>query len=433
MRIAVIGSGIAGMSLGYYLARGGHKVTIYEKENRLGGLARSFYICGNLLEEYYHIIYPQDKYTVSLIKELGLQDRVEWSEYKMAMYLDNQLYPFSSLIDLFRFRPLSFINKVKFVLSLITFEFTAQYKDISGLTTEEFIVRSAGKEVYDKIWKPLLLTKFGENYYRQVSAAWLQSRIRTFTKIKKNIFKKNKVGYLKGSLKVLFDSIKKEIIKMSGEVINDFFVEKVDMSNDGKIIIRPSNDMYDAVCFCIPNPIIAKIAGHIFTSDYLLNLQSIKHKAILCVVLVLKEKLSPFYWINICKKDIPFAGLIEHTNLVNKKDYENNSLVYMPRYIDPGEEQFQLDDSELIELYSKHLKVIFPDFDKLSIKQAFVFRDLYAQPIMDKNYEKFIPLQLTPKKNVFINNMAQIYPQDRGLSEGILKSWELSKLINESC
>lgn len=40
-RIAVIGSGPAGLSAAYDLARGGHRVTIYEGENELGGVLRT--------------------------------------------------------------------------------------------------------------------------------------------------------------------------------------------------------------------------------------------------------------------------------------------------------------------------------------------------------------------------------------------------------
>ncbi len=42
MEIAIIGAGIAGMSAAYDLARAGHRVTIYEASDGVGGLARGF-------------------------------------------------------------------------------------------------------------------------------------------------------------------------------------------------------------------------------------------------------------------------------------------------------------------------------------------------------------------------------------------------------
>lgn len=46
MRVAVIGAGVAGLAAAYTLAKAGSDVVLYEKENCLGGHARTVTVDG---------------------------------------------------------------------------------------------------------------------------------------------------------------------------------------------------------------------------------------------------------------------------------------------------------------------------------------------------------------------------------------------------
>ena len=68
MRIAIIGAGITGLTAGYYLAKEGHQITIFEKNNYLGGLAVNFSQknWGWPLEFYFHHLFTSDKDILNL-------------------------------------------------------------------------------------------------------------------------------------------------------------------------------------------------------------------------------------------------------------------------------------------------------------------------------------------------------------------------------
>src|SRR6185295_15964599 len=47
-------------------------------------------------------------------------------------------------------------------------------------TADEWMMKYAGKQVYEQMWKPLLIGKFGP-YYKDVNMAWMWARIKART------------------------------------------------------------------------------------------------------------------------------------------------------------------------------------------------------------------------------------------------------------
>ena len=52
MKIAVLGAGISGLSVARLLKDQGHTVTVFEKEETIGGLARSRFVDGILYDPH---------------------------------------------------------------------------------------------------------------------------------------------------------------------------------------------------------------------------------------------------------------------------------------------------------------------------------------------------------------------------------------------
>ena len=436
MKIVIIGGGLAGMATAFYLSRRGHKVTVYEKEKDLGGLARSFALKDNFLEEYYHHIFLTDTYTIKLIEDAGLSSGLMWEESRMGIYCDNSVYAFGTPLDLLRFKPLSLIDKLRFALSTMYLAKVKDYSKLESISAEEYLIKSAGSNVYKKIWEPLLATKFGEKHYKEVTAGWLYARVSSRGKSKQGFFEREKLGYLDGSLNVLFNKLKNMIEEKGGSVFTSSEVERIDTDKDEKIIVTVDkgsvSEVFDKCCLCIPNEPALKIAGHLFNGNYNKSLESIEYRAVLCSVLLIEKSLSPYYWLNISQREVPFTGLMEHTNLISKGRYSGDDIIYLSRYISVDDSQYNMSNEDLVDFYSKHIKDIFPHFDKSIIKESFVFKDAYAQPIVTKGHKDRMPPHRSTVDNIFINNPTQIYPDDRGMSHGIKQSIEVANIINEA-
>jgi protoporphyrinogen oxidase len=148
------------------------------------------------------------------------------------------------------------------------------------------------------------------------------------------------------------------------------------------------------------------------------------------MVLRLKKPLmnDQTYWLSICEKNSPVMVVVEHTNLMDKRNYNNEHLVYIGNYPDPKSENFTMDKKDLLKKYDPLLKRINPEYQKNIIGYE-VFRAPFAQPIVPTNYSALVPPLKTPLPNVFLANIEQVYPWDRGTNYAVELGQKVAKLI----
>ena len=76
--IAIIGAGLAGLSCAYDLAKEGYSVTIFERDDQIGGLAGSFSLGnGTTVEKFYHHLFASDNAILDFVKEMGLGEKIK--------------------------------------------------------------------------------------------------------------------------------------------------------------------------------------------------------------------------------------------------------------------------------------------------------------------------------------------------------------------
>lgn len=417
----IIGAGFTGLTLGLRLAQAGKKVIIVESEKQVGGLASDFKLTNGMqLERFYHHWFRHDTSITNLIDELGLGSMVKEYPSNTGMYFNKRLWNLSSPLDLLRFKAISFVDRIRLGVAILLVRRVKDWKKIEHKSIREWLEPLCGTRAYKIIWEPLVTSKFSI-FSEDVSAAWMWKKLvlRGSTRSKNGV---ESLLYIDGGFGKLAETIAARIISLGGQVITGDKILEID--TDGDTITQvtsmngdryyPSNVIFTGAPSQLP-PLLKNNTN----TEWASKLDGIDYLANICLILLLDRSLSETYWLNVNDPGFPFVGVIEHTNLVSETNYGNLHVVYLSRYIVSEHEDYGLPDGEYLSRSVASLKQMFPEFKEAWIKEHYIWRTLYAQPITTKNYSLLIPTMVTPYKNLFLNSMAQIYPEDRGTNYAV--------------
>jgi protoporphyrinogen oxidase len=415
MRVAVVGGGILGTSLGYLLTRAGAEVHLVERSDNLGGLVAPIELDeldGVRVDRYYHCILNSDRHFIDLIHEIGYEDRLRYVETKMGFYHDARLYPMSTPLEFLRFPPLRMIDRARLALTILACRRIKDWHDLEHVSVEEWLTRLSGKHAYETIWKPLLGAKF-DGDFAQVPATYIWSRLVRMTDTRGGAAQKEMIAYLIGGHLPIVEEFAVQIVAGGGSVQTGTTVTRVLSDDAGQIrgIQTDRGDIEtDAVVLTTPTA----IARRLLPADLApLGERWGKLDGYLGVVLllvVLRRQLTPFYTTNITDPSVPFTGVIETTNLIAPEHVGGHHLVYLPKYIYPGNPYAKLDDDALRAEFLGHLHKMFPDLTDDDILTTRLFREPYVEPIHPVGETARIPPIRSGIPGLYLANTSQIYP-----------------------
>jgi len=410
MKIAIIGAGYGGMAAAYDLNRAGHGVTIFESADYVGGLASGFKEphWDWSVEKFYHHWFQTDSEMLGLIRELGWEDKVRFPRPFTVMLYKNKWYPFDSILKALLFPGLGFgLNKIRFGFVGLFLRLTNNWRALEKVTADAWMMKWAGKQVYEQMWKPLLIGKFGP-YYQDVNMAWMWARIKART---------TRLGSFEGGFQKFADLFAEQLRNSGvgirlGVKVESIKREQAGLSvrSDGKI------ESFDKVLVTTSPNLMAKLCPDL-PEGYLKGLLELKSMGAVVMVLMLSHQLSKegYYWFNLPKEaGYPFLALVEHTNFVPKENFGGDHIVYAGDYLEQGHEYFAMSDEELLERFIPAFKKFNPEFTRDWVKKIWVSKTNYAQPVPLVNHSRNIPAVQTPVEGLYFASMSQVYPWDRG-------------------
>lgn len=411
MKVGIIGAGFTGLAAGYRLASRGVAVTILEKEIKPGGLAIGFKDKNWqwALEKHYHHLFTSDWAIRGLAKEVG--HPILFTRPITSSFIGDKIYQLDSVFSLLKFDRLSFWERIRTGAILAYFKFTPFWKNLEKVRAAKFLKKTMGEASWKILWEPLFSAKFGREK-NKISAAWFWARIKK---------RSPKLGYPLGGFERLAKRLSGKILKLGGEIYYETIVSKIYRKNR-KICVEVNGKTleFDKVICTLPTPFFLKVTRGLSPS-YKKRLKQFRGLGAVNMVLALKDKFlkNGTYWLSIHNSNFPFLAIVEHTNFMKPGFYGYDRLIYIGNYLEPSHEYFQKNEKELIEKFLPYLKRVNPFFKKSSIRKAWLFKAPFAQPIIPLNYSKKMPSMNTSIPGLYLVNIQQVYPWDRGTNYAV--------------
>ncbi|GCE10680.1 NAD(P)/FAD-dependent oxidoreductase [Tengunoibacter tsumagoiensis] len=404
MEYAVLGGGALGLMTAYRLAQAGQSVMVFEREELAGGLASGFRVGDNWLEKFYHHIFRTDKTVIKTIEELDLGERLEWQAPRTVSFVRGEIHQLDSPLSLLRFSPLRFDERLR-VGMVLAYLKIANPAWMEGKTADAWLNTWMGSKAYPMIFQSLFKGKFGK-LYDQIALPWFWARIHDRT---------TQLGYLRGGFQLIYERLVERTSKLGGKILLGTTVENVLQGEDGRWIVKTNRGewTFDRVISTFPTRLSCRLIEGL-PESYKQQYDWGQAYGAHCLILALDRPLTDSYWINMCDGGYPFTGLFEHTNFRPTSEYGGRHIVYLGNYRSMDDPLFQQSKEKLIAEFTPHLKRINPDFDPAWIHESWIFQAPYAQPIVTTDYRQHIPPLETPLTGLWMANMFQIYPHDRG-------------------
>jgi protoporphyrinogen oxidase len=445
-RVAIVGAGVTGLVAARELLRaGGFAVELFERWPDVGGQASAFDVGGGVrIERYYHHLFPSDRDMIELHEEL-LPGDLEWHRSAVAIWRGGRQWPFGGPLDLLRYGPLSPSERMRLGLAVLRLQRRRDWQAMDDVPALTWLRSACGDAGVDRVWQPLLLGKFGADA-DDVPLAWLWSKLVLRRRLAGKDLGGERLGYPRSSFQAICDALRRDCVERGAVLHLDRQVQRVDREGDeyvlrcgppgayravfdpAGVVVGP-NSTADVVLFSTPTDVTLQVAE--WPPAFEAALAEWRYRSAVVLLLELARPFTQAYWTNVADRDVPFLGLVEHTNLVPAERYPARYL-YVSHYVAAEDELLRIGTDELLRRSLPALMRMSPGFGEGGVLRRWSFREPAAQPIPRVGNRRRILPFASPRPGLFIANTTQIYPEDRGTNYSVRLGRDVAAAIRST-
>ncbi len=390
---AIVGGGMLGLTLALRLAERGERVTVFERAAHLGGLASAWTLGGVTWDRHYHVTLFSDAHTRALLASLGLENEMRWTTVGTGFYTGGRFHPMNNAVDFLRFPPLGLLDKLRLGYTIASGSRIKDGTALEEVSVEDWLVRRSGRTTFEKIWRPLLLAKLGERY-RDASAAFIWAIIVRLYAARRAGLGAEQFGYVPGGYKRVLATLEARLHERGVELCAGADVTSVSPEPHGAgiavTVVDAEPRTFERVVLTTAAPVAARLAPDL-TSDERERLSSKVYGGIVCASLLLDEPLGPYYVTNLTDAWVPFSAVIDMASVVDRREWNGQALIYLPKYVRPDDPIFEESDAAIEARFLTALERMYPNFSRARVRAFRISRVPHVFPIATLRYSQHLP------------------------------------------
>lgn len=363
MKVGIIGAGTMGLTLAYRLSKAGQNVTVFEAAPQVGGLGAWFDYGDFVWDKYYHVILQQDSHLLGLIRELGIDSKLNWVETKTGFLCDGKHISLSNSWEFLRFPLLNLFEKARLAAGILYVQRLRKPSRLERIKVGDWMARVFGARVYQTIWEPLLRSKYGA-LTDQMPATIMWATIRRYYSTRSKGGGRERMGFLSEGFRSLYDGLVSEVTKQGAEVHCSTSVETVEDLGVSTVRVHTSRGCFefDRLISTVPTRSLQKIVRH---ADDLFDgiSDGPVFLGVVCLAVVLRRPLNGYYVTNLIQRGFPFTGIIGVSNLAGTNKFNGLHFVMLPRYEVCDSPWFQESPQRIAKEFIGALKTVWPDIE----------------------------------------------------------------------
>lgn len=409
-KVGIVGGGVLGTSLALRLAQAGAKVTVIERGPSLGGLAGTMDFGGHQVDRFYHVITPADSRMIAMAEEVGLGEELRFTPVGAGFFAEGEMHDFNGIGDLLRFSPLSPPARLRLGWFVAQCQLRSSYDKLEQIPLEDWLRRHCGRQVYERIWKPLLDSRFdGDPSGLPATYLWARTRRMSGARGKGG---GEEMGYIVGGHQRLIDAMVSRAEELGVEARTDAPVKGLATDAEGAVTgVELEGETLD---FDLTIPTLQPPALRFLLPERhqgLLAPYPQRWLGCVCTIIKVPRSLIPYYAINITEPT-PVTSAIETSQVLGTDHTDGLHLVYLPKYCDPDAPEQSEDDESIYRRFTDYLARLSPGFSRDEVVDWTVQRAKLVEPvhqIRSGGGERVAPLWPGVDGLALASN-AQIYP-----------------------
>ena len=380
-RVGIVGGGVLGVTLALRLAEAGAEVTVLERGPSIGGLAGSFDFGGHRVDRFYHVITPADRRMIAMAEEVGLGDALRFSSVGAGFFADGEMHDFNGVADLLRFAPLSPPARLRLGWFVAQCQLRGSHERLDRIPLESWLRRHCGREVVERIWKPLLASRF-DGDPSGLPATYLWARTRRMSGARESRGSGGEaMGHIVGGHQRLIDAMAARARELGVETRVEAPVSGLALAEDGAVTgVELEGETLD---FDLTIPTLQPPAlRHLLPERHrgLLAPYPQRWLGVVCLILKVPRSLLPYYAVNIVEPT-PVTSAVETTQVLGTERTDGLHLVYMPKYCAPDAPEQSEDDESVYHRFSDYLARLSPGFTREEVVDWTVQRAKLVEPV----------------------------------------------------